>query len=75
MAFAADLTLLQPMPLDPVRPYLVESLTADTLPVNAPQFGHECTELYNYSIALTQTLVGQGFPRKRRNSLAGCCAT
>lgn len=71
----AALALLQPTLLEPVPPHLVESLTVDTLPANYPEFGPECTELCSYCLALTQTLAGQGFPQKRRNSLAGCCTT
>lgn len=54
----AALTLLQPTLLEPVPPHLIESLTVDTLPANAPQFEPECTELCSYCLALTQTLAG-----------------
>lgn len=64
------LTLLQPTLLEPVPPHLVESLTVDTLPANAPQFGPECTELCNYCIALTQTLSGQGFSSETEKFLS-----
>ncbi|PMC11746.1 hypothetical protein CJ207_26460, partial [Klebsiella aerogenes] len=39
----AALTLHQPTLLEPVPSHLVDSLTVDTLPANAPQFGPECT--------------------------------
>ncbi|EMW0954941.1 TPA: hypothetical protein R6W42_002873 [Citrobacter freundii] len=64
------LTLLQPTLLEPVPPHLVESLTVDTLPTNAPQFGPECTELCNYCLALTQTLAGQGFSSETEKFLS-----
>lgn len=66
----AALTLLQPTLLEPVPPHLVESLTVDTLPANAPQFGPECTELCNYCLALTQTLAGQGFSSETEKFLS-----
>ncbi|EHO4924059.1 hypothetical protein KLQ23_000250 [Salmonella enterica subsp. enterica serovar Corvallis] len=66
----ACLTLLQPTLLEPVPPHLVESLTVDTLPVNSPQFGPECTELCNYCLALTQTLAGQGFSSETEKFLS-----
>ncbi|MEE7535862.1 hypothetical protein IV503_30015 [Klebsiella huaxiensis] len=55
------LTLLQPTLLDPVPPHLIESLTVDTLPVRSSGFEPECTSLCQYCLALTQTLLGQGF--------------
>ena len=66
----AVLTLLQPTLLEPVPPHLIESLTVDTLPANAPQFGPECTELCNYCLALTQTLAGQGFSSETEKFLS-----
>lgn len=67
----ACLTLLQPTLLDPVPPHLVETLAVDTFPVNAPQFGPECTELCNYCLALTQILAGQGFTSETAKQLSG----
>lgn len=61
---------LQPTLLDPIPPHLVESLTVDTLPVNPPEFGPECTELCSYCLALTQTLAEQGFSSEKEKQLS-----
>ncbi len=64
------LTLLQPTLLEPVPPYLVESLTVDTLPATTPRFDPECTELCRYCLAITQILSGLGFASETEKYLS-----
>lgn len=64
------LTLLQPTLLEPIPPYLVESLTVDTLPATTHRFEPECTELCRYCLAITQTLSGLGFASETEKHLS-----
>ncbi|URQ59545.1 hypothetical protein LQ939_12155 [Pantoea alhagi] len=64
------LTLLQPTLLEPIPPYLVESLTVDTLPATTPRFEPECMELCRYCLAITQTLSGLGFASETEKHLS-----
>ncbi|VEC01336.1 Uncharacterised protein [Cedecea lapagei] len=66
----ACLTLLQPRLLDPIPAHLMKSLTVDTLPASSPRFEPDCTDLCCHCLALTQTLVGQGFSTETEKQLS-----
>ncbi|ADO47977.1 hypothetical protein [[Enterobacter] lignolyticus] len=66
----ACLALLEPTLLDPIPTHLIESLTVDVRPTQAPRFSPECTELCSYCLALTQTLSAQGLSAETEKQLS-----
>lgn len=67
---SACLMLLKPALLEPIPQHLVESFTVDAPPSESPVFEADSTDICQYSLALTQVLMGQGLSPKIRNALS-----